>query len=429
MSSQFQLNLIRKNLAVSGMLSLSDEHFLEEPEFKRKTFEDTINDVKIQYSKRDAGAALLPIITHIVCDDLAFHVLTSDGLLWSAAIDGWLLAEPGDHSIDLIPAVTDVLFTSIYCNWESRCGLDAIGQVWYWGSQWGPEWGCGFVWADRFNPDCPGFSYTAVAGGGELGEYEYVMMATSWPTCIGVTADGKIYGWGFIEDTWDSAGLGGAYSNENVIWPVQEATGKTDWVSCFAGRYASAAIDSSGQLWNTGDARYGRMGHGDETQLFQFTQVGNKTDWVWAGFGELHAAGLDTSGDVWVWGYSGHGALGDSSLPSYQLTPFKLDPSKYGNKNVVQVSCGIYNTYILCSDGTLYVTGENYDGECGLGHNNDVYDLTPITSHLFTMIAAGLYNAMGVTTDDEVCYWGYGPTPFPDVSVPTVINWPGRDLI
>ena len=423
MASKFVLKLLRSGLAKSFLPSLDEFDVIGEPVFTRPSFLNTINELKVSYSKREEGSAAIVLITHIVLDDIAFHVLTSDGRLWSAGVDGggcFLQGEYADEAIDLIAAITDVRFSSIWCNWESRCGVDASGQVWFWGSQYGPEWGCGYVWPGI--PTCPNSSPIAIEGGGTPGQYIYVKVAASWPHAVGVTTAGKIYGWGFIDDTWDPAGLGGTYPDTDVIWPVQEVTLKTDWVDVFAGKYASAAIDSSGYLWVTGDNNYGRLGLGHDTHIFQFTKVGSKTDWVWAGFGEMHMAALDASGDVWVWGDNYSGQLGSDALAEEEWSPVLVDPNQYGNKSVVQVSCGIYNTYILCGDGTLYVTGENGDGECGLGHTTDIKNFTPITSHLFTMVQGGMYNAMGVTSDNKVYYWGWAQG-LSEVHVPTEISW------
>ena len=52
MSSKFELKLLRDDILVETMPSLTDVGVIGEPIFVRKSFEDTVNDIKVQYSKR-----------------------------------------------------------------------------------------------------------------------------------------------------------------------------------------------------------------------------------------------------------------------------------------------------------------------------------------------------------------------------------------
>jgi len=53
MSSKFELKLLRDDILVETMPSLTDVGVIGEPIFVRKSFEDTVNDIKVQYSKRN----------------------------------------------------------------------------------------------------------------------------------------------------------------------------------------------------------------------------------------------------------------------------------------------------------------------------------------------------------------------------------------
>ena len=54
MSSKFELKLLRDDILVETMPSLTDVGVIGEPIFERKSFEDTVNDIKVQYALRKA---------------------------------------------------------------------------------------------------------------------------------------------------------------------------------------------------------------------------------------------------------------------------------------------------------------------------------------------------------------------------------------
>ena len=53
MSSKFELKLLRDDILVETMPSLTDVGVIGDPIFKKPSFEDTVNDIKVQYSKRN----------------------------------------------------------------------------------------------------------------------------------------------------------------------------------------------------------------------------------------------------------------------------------------------------------------------------------------------------------------------------------------
>ena len=130
-----------------------------------------------------------------------------------------------------------------------------------------------------------------------------------------------------------------------------------------------------------------------------------------------------------MWGYNGDGALGDSTLSGDIFSPVQIDPSKYGNKSVVDVCANEYTSYILCGDTTLYSAGYNGGGECGLGHMDDpVIDFTEALDG-FTMIDASNGTVVGLKSDNTLWYWGYIPWTYVETATPTQFNWPSSPII
>lgn len=414
--SSLKLKLLRADIPVGSVPEVPDDALLDSPVIRRRGYQDLVNDVRVNYALR--VAIVIPSITHIACDDIGYTVLLSDGTIWSAGINSggfFLTGEQGGISWDLIPAVTDVLFTSIFRHWEILGGFDANGQVWFWGDQYG-QWGCGDV-----DPvTCPNTSPIAILGGG--GDI-YIDYSASYPHGAGITTDGKLYGQGWTWDFMSPWGVG-SMPSQLIRIPTQEVLGKTDWVFVFCGHMATGAIDSSGRLWGAGRSTSGQLGTGVTADTTQFAQeVLGKTDWLHIEFGYVHSIALDASGRVWCAGGNYDGQLGEGI--STTSTFIQVNPSKYGNKSVVAVCANEYSSYILCGDGTLYATGNNYQGECGLGHFDDpVLDWTEVPGHLFTLINASNGTVMAAKANNTIWYWGYKPFDYGELNVPTEMSWP-----
>ena len=54
MSSKFELKLLRNDILIENMSSLTDVGVIGDPIFNKPSFEDTINDIKVQYALRKA---------------------------------------------------------------------------------------------------------------------------------------------------------------------------------------------------------------------------------------------------------------------------------------------------------------------------------------------------------------------------------------
>ena len=70
-------------------------------------------------------------------------------------------------------------------------------------------------------------------------------------------------------------------------------------------------------------------------------------------------------------------------------------------------ACGMHHTITLSNDGTLHSFGNNFNGQLGLGHNNDVSLPTPIPNlPKINMISCGDY--FTVCVDCEGFMWSFG---------------------
>ena len=70
-------------------------------------------------------------------------------------------------------------------------------------------------------------------------------------------------------------------------------------------------------------------------------------------------------------------------------------------------ACGAHHTIMLSNDGTLHSFGKNYEGQLGLGHNNNVTLPRPIPNlSKITLIACGY--SFTVCVDYEGSMWSFG---------------------
>ncbi|EFN51153.1 hypothetical protein CHLNCDRAFT_141375 [Chlorella variabilis] len=81
--------------------------------------------------------------------------------------------------------------------------------------------------------------------------------------------------------------------------------------------------------------------------------------------GKTHSAGVLRGGEVLTWGEGLHGKLGHGCVDSAHV-PHCVE-SLAGRVHVVAAALGRHHTLFLDSSGQAWATGENKEGQCGLG--------------------------------------------------------------
>lgn len=130
--------------------------------------------------------------------------------------------------------------------------------------------------------------------------------------------------------------------------------------------FHTLALSARGVVFAWGEGKFGRLGLGTEAPAFTPTPVSPSTlrNVVFIAAGGFHSAAVDALGCVYVWGGGEHGALGLGS-PMNQLVPVRVPALT--EHSVTQVACGWSHTVFLCEDHSVFVTGNNDHGKCGLG--------------------------------------------------------------
>ena len=133
---------------------------------------------------------------------------------------------------------------------------------------------------------------------------------------------------------------------------------------------------------------------------------------TFANFGH-HTPFLKSDGTVWATGYNGSGELGDGTITD-RLYPVQVtDSTTNPITNISAISSGGAHTVFLKSDGTVWATGDNNQGELGDGSTTDrtravqVTDSSanPITN--ISAISSGSNHTVFLKSDGTVWATGY----------------------
>ena len=210
--------------------------------------------------------------------------------------------------------------------------------------------------------------------------------------------DGTLYGTGYNYN--GELGLGNNDS-VNVLTLIPNTTSKTPkYVTC--GGSNTVVLMTDGTLYGTGYNYNGCLGLGNDNDVNVLTLIPNTTSKTpkYVACGEYHTIVLMTDGTLYGTGSDIIGQLGILDSIQYKYNVLTLIPNKT-SKTPKYVTCGIFHTVVLMTDGTLYVTGDNWFGQLGLGNDNDAYVLTR------TSMNNVIYMAGMMLSDDlisDICF-------------------------
>ncbi len=134
--------------------------------------------------------------------------------------------------------------------------------------------------------------------------------------------------------------------------------------------YSNAIINNNIVFLCGRNNRY-QLGNGNTTNLNIMTRTEYK-DVYEISIGENHSIILYSNGTIRIIGINDYGQFGTGSYDYYSYVNIQ-NPNI---NNAIQVSCGYYQTSILCSDGTVKACGYNGYGNLGTGNMNQVYTFT-----------------------------------------------------
>ncbi|CAL1381160.1 unnamed protein product [Linum trigynum] len=178
-----------------------------------------------------------------------------------------------------------------------------------------------------------------------------------------------------------------------------------------AGASHSVALLSRNVVCSWGRGEDGQLGHGDAEDRLSPTQLsrldGHQIASVTCG-ADHTTAYSDSTSEVYSWGWGDFGRLGHGNS-SDLFTPQPIK-ALHGLK-IRQIACGDSHCLAVTMDGEVQSWGRNQNGQLGLGTMEDA--LVPHKIQAFQgirikMVAAGAEHTAAVTEDGELYGWGWG---------------------
>jgi len=244
-----------------------------------------------------------------------------------------------------------------------------------------------------------------------------------------IKTDGTLWTWGlnYRGELGDNTSGTSSYKSS----PVQTITGGNNWkqVACGGTPYTTtihnnssgvqvsepvggftAAIKTDGTLWLWGANHSGQLGNNNSSSFYENnysspvqTTTGGTT-WKQVACGFEHTASIKTDGTLWIWGENTNGQLGIGVSAGSKSTPVQIAG---GGTNWKQVSCGNLHTAAIKTDGTLWAWGDNNNSQ--LGDGTAVAKYTPIQVGLSTewkYVSCAYQSVYAIKTNGTLWAWG-----------------------
>lgn len=244
---------------------------------------------------------------------------------------------------------------------------------------------------------------------------DFIHVSAGQRHSLGVSGDGKIYGWGLNSSGQTGTGkIGGAVTTATRAQPVDQAT----FFDASAGVTHSAAVSIDGRVYGWGSFAGGALGTASDSGSYAVptrlsSPAGAKVVSVEAGYQSTFA--LTSDGTVWGMGSNTNGKLGLGEDVTRAQT-FTQIPIPTSDPIIAVSSVGsgtTSHTLAISKSGELFGWGANASGQLGttVAGERPAMVTTPVQLQLpdgvrFKKIAAGDQFSVGLTTDGRVFTWG-----------------------
>lgn len=345
-----------------------------------------------------AGQLPAQTVTRIACGGSYSLFVKSDGSLWGMGYNG-----DGELGLGTVLSQTNVPVEIV----TNGVGMVAAGGhslfqqgygLWAMGDNEFGELGDGTT-NNRYVPE------QVVLLGGTLTSHNYFSaLAVGAYHSLFATANTRVVGSSISAMGWNGNGQLGDGTTNNHTSPekvLSQLTGGA--ISSVAGGYDhSLYVLPDGSLWGMGDNFFGELGIGS-------TSTGTDTPAMIVSAGVVAVAAgaadsffIKSDGSLWAMGDNFYGELGDGTNGS--------ENDRYSPEQVltgvIAVTAGEGHTLCIRSDGTLWGTGFNAEGQLGDGTMNDHDAWFPVGVSNVVAIAAGGHHSLFIKSDGSL--WGMG---------------------
>jgi alpha-tubulin suppressor-like RCC1 family protein len=283
---------------------------------------------------------------------------------------------------------TDSDWESVSCGDNDTLARKANGKLYGTGYNYSGELGLGNS-ASRY-------SFTLLLSGSAVKAYSVGLSHSLF-----VKYDGSL--WACGNNSFGQVGDGNIQTK--VTSPVRIGS-DSDWIAVEAGYRTSLALRGSNLPYTWGLNSYGQLGRGTTSYITSPTKIAGSVSSVAHDGKSLFC--VKTDGTLWVAGSNVYGQLGLGDT-SFRLSLTLAGESARGGLTWTKIRTGNFsgNLFALRSDGVLYGTGYNLDGELGLGTSVNATSLARIgATDTWLDVAAGYDHALGIKSDGSLWAWG-----------------------
>ena len=291
-------------------------------------------------------------------------ILKNDGTLWSCGNNQYGELGLGDTTnrttfTQVTTNGDDV--KSIYCGGNHTLILKNDGTL----------WGCGYN----------GYGQLGLGDGNNRSTFTQITTNTDDVKevycgenyTLLLKTDGTLWGCGY--NGYGQLGLGDGTSRSTF---TEVTTNADDIKQVYCGDRHTFILKNDGTLWGCGGNGFGQLGLGDNTNRTTFTQITTNADDVKSIHGGWeHALMLKNDGTLWSCGYNSFGSLGLGNS-GHKNTFTQVTTN---GDDIKSAYSGVYHTIILKNDGTLWACGSNSNGELGLGDTTNRTTFTEVTTN------------------------------------------------
>lgn len=170
----------------------------------------------------------------------------------------------------------------------------------------------------------------------------------------------------------------------------------------------------SGELYTFGRNQNGQLGHGNTNDLLSPQRVAGLQGKVVTSVagGAEHSVIATDKGEVYAWGWGRYGNLGDGDRQDRHapaaVNSASIDSSSAGS--VTSVACGWRHSAAVTSDGRVFTFGWSKYGQLGLGDHEDRLvpaEVSGLAGRHVVAIAGGWRHTMALDSEGGVWAWGW----------------------
>ncbi|KAF8772726.1 hypothetical protein HU200_005445 [Digitaria exilis] len=217
--------------------------------------------------------------------------------------------------------------------------------------------------------------------------------------------DLQVYSWG-----WGDFGRLGHGNSTDVFTPqpVKALQGlKIKQIAC--GDSHCLAVTMAGEVQSWGRNQNGQLGLGttEDSLLPQKIQAFEGVCVKMIAAGAEHTAAVTEDGDLYGWGWGRYGNLGLGDRND-RLLPEKV--SSVEGERMVLVACGWRHTITVSNSGNLYTYGWSKYGQLGHGDFEDhlvPHKLDALKDSTISQISGGWRHTMALTSEGKLYGWGW----------------------